>query len=164
MIIVPPLNFALVSDGIYRSGYPNKKNYEFLKSLDLKSVLYLCDDEYSQEYAEFFANVNVFHIPLQAAKEPFLELDSDAMTQALSIVLDTRNHPILIHCNKGKHRIGVLVACIRKLENWSLASTLQSLIIGILDEYKRFSGLKLRMDDQEVIMIIIIMKIVYSSI
>jgi tyrosine-protein phosphatase SIW14 len=59
--------------------------------------------------------------------------------------LDTRNYPILIHCNKGKHRIGCLAACIRKMENWSLSAT--------LDEYRRFSGTsgtKIRMDDQEV--------------
>ena len=88
MIIVPPLNFALVADGIYRSGYPNKKNFEFLSRLNLKSVLYLCDDEYSQEYLDFFSeNSAVFHIPLQASKEPFLELDSVLMTEALSIVL-----------------------------------------------------------------------------
>ena len=37
--MIPPLNFAMVSDGIYRSGYPNQKNFAFLRTLRLKSVL-----------------------------------------------------------------------------------------------------------------------------
>lgn len=28
---------------------------------------------------------------------------------------DARNHPLLIHCNKGKHRTGCLVGCFRKV-------------------------------------------------
>src|SRR5690242_1563617 len=40
-ILVPPLNFALVLPGIYRSGYPNPKNYPFLKSLGLTIIIYL---------------------------------------------------------------------------------------------------------------------------
>ena len=38
-LLIPPLNFAMVADGIYRSGYPSKKNHQFLKTLGLKSIL-----------------------------------------------------------------------------------------------------------------------------
>ena len=41
--LVPPLNFAMVSPGVYRSGYPNKKNFPFLKKLGLKSLMYRYD-------------------------------------------------------------------------------------------------------------------------
>ena len=37
--LVPPLNFAMVSPGIYRSGYPNVKNLPFLKRLGLRSMV-----------------------------------------------------------------------------------------------------------------------------
>lgn len=30
-VLVPPLNFGMVLAGIYRSGYPNSKNFPFLK-------------------------------------------------------------------------------------------------------------------------------------
>jgi hypothetical protein len=39
-LFVPPLNFSIVAKGVYRSGYPNKKNHSFLKKLKLKSILY----------------------------------------------------------------------------------------------------------------------------
>ena len=65
-----------------------------------------------------------------AHKEPFGVTDERIIEAALSKVVDTRNHPILIHCDKGKHRTGCLVGCLRKLQGWSLAS--------IFDEYARF--------------------------
>jgi hypothetical protein len=33
----------------YRSGYPNKKNFPFLKKMGLKSILYLCPEAYPDE-------------------------------------------------------------------------------------------------------------------
>lgn len=38
-LLIPPLNFAMVAKGVYRSGYPNTKNFAFLKKLGLKSIL-----------------------------------------------------------------------------------------------------------------------------
>jgi hypothetical protein len=37
--IVPPANFALVAEGVYRSSFPKKENFEFLNTLGLKTVL-----------------------------------------------------------------------------------------------------------------------------
>jgi len=37
--LVPPENFALVSSGVYRSGFPKKRNFRFMDTLKLKTVL-----------------------------------------------------------------------------------------------------------------------------
>jgi tyrosine-protein phosphatase SIW14 len=37
--LVPPLNFAMVDDGIFRSGFPEATNFQFLKSLNLRSIV-----------------------------------------------------------------------------------------------------------------------------
>ncbi|KAJ8575950.1 hypothetical protein ON010_g3262 [Phytophthora cinnamomi] len=39
--LIPPLNFSMVASGVYRSGFPNRKNHAFLQQLGLKSVLYV---------------------------------------------------------------------------------------------------------------------------
>ena len=65
------------------------------------------------------------------------------VTRALEILLDERNHPILMHCNKGKHRVGCVVGILRKMQSWSLTA--------IFDEYRRFAGAKGRLADQEYI-------------
>jgi tyrosine-protein phosphatase SIW14 len=38
-LYIPPLNFSMIAKGLYRSGYPNKKNHPFLKKLKLKTIL-----------------------------------------------------------------------------------------------------------------------------
>ncbi|VAI71894.1 unnamed protein product [Triticum turgidum subsp. durum] len=51
--LVPPLNFAMVDDGIYRSGFPAAANFRFLKSLNLRSIVYLCPEPYPEINTEF---------------------------------------------------------------------------------------------------------------
>jgi tyrosine-protein phosphatase SIW14 len=63
--------------------------------------------------------------------------------EALQVLLDVRRHPLLLHCNKGKHRTGCLVGCLRKVQRWSLTS--------IFDEYRRYAGAKTRDLDQQFI-------------
>ncbi|OAV93025.1 hypothetical protein PTTG_02825 [Puccinia triticina 1-1 BBBD Race 1] len=67
----------------------------------------------------------------------------DKIRLALRQVLDVRNHPMLIHCNKGKHRTGCLVGCLRKLQHWSSTA--------IFDEYRRYAFPKSRNMDQQFI-------------
>ena len=38
-LYVPPLNFAMVDAGVYRSGFPDTANFSFLETLELRSVL-----------------------------------------------------------------------------------------------------------------------------
>lgn len=44
------------------------------------------------------------------------------LKKVLRDILDPCNHPLLIHCNKGKHRTGSVVGCLRKIRDWSLSS------------------------------------------
>lgn len=39
--MVPPLNFAVVDEGIFRSGFPDAANFRFLRSLNLRSIVYV---------------------------------------------------------------------------------------------------------------------------
>lgn len=106
--------------------------------------MYICENDYSNENLDFLKNeqIEIFHYKLVGNKEPFVVLDHDQIADALQKVLDPSNHPILVHCNKGKHRVGCLVGILRKYQKWSMAS--------IFDEYRRFAGQKLCIADQEV--------------
>eukprot|EP01094_Clydonella_sp_ATCC50884_P023752 TRINITY_DN5772_c0_g1_i1.p1 TRINITY_DN5772_c0_g1~~TRINITY_DN5772_c0_g1_i1.p1 ORF type:complete len:204 (-),score=65.80 TRINITY_DN5772_c0_g1_i1:314-898(-) len=144
-LLIPPLNFAMVAHGVYRSGYPNKKNHQFLRKLKLRSILYLCPEEYSQPNIEFMKenNIQLLHYGINGNKEPFVDIPEDRIRAALVDLLNVENHPLLIHCNKGKHRTGCLVGCLRKVQAWSLTY--------IFDEYRRFAGAKVRIMDQQFI-------------
>ena len=166
--LYPPKNFAMVYQGVFRSAYPTKKSFDFLKKLGLKSVIYLCQEEYSSQVRQFYTDlgIQIYEHGVSGNKEPFVDIRqartplartaadalkpsprtpvavltriplcdaSDEMIYtALQRLLDHRYHPILIHCNQGKHRTGSLVGCLRAVNHWSMAA--------IFDEYRRFAG------------------------
>ncbi|XP_062084154.1 tyrosine-protein phosphatase DSP3-like [Humulus lupulus] len=144
-ILVPPVNFSMVEDGIYRSGLPQPSNFRFLKTLNLRCIIYLCPEPYPEENLKFLEanNIRLFQFGIEGKTEPTVSLLKDAIMDALKILVDVRNHPVLIHCKRGKHRTGCLVGCLRKLQNWCLAS--------VFEEYQRFAGVKSRETDKKFI-------------
>ncbi|SNX85747.1 related to SIW14 - protein involved in actin filament organization [Melanopsichium pennsylvanicum] len=143
--LLPPDNFAMVNSHVYRCSFPKKKHFPFLRTLGLRSVLTLILEEYPETNSNFLDQngITFFQFGIPGNKEPFVSIPTDKITAALTTILDRRNHPILIHCNKGKHRTGCLIGCLRKLQQWSLTT--------IFDEYRRFSWPKSRSMDQEFI-------------
>ncbi|KAF8474907.1 protein-tyrosine phosphatase [Kalaharituber pfeilii] len=140
-----PENFALVWPGVYRSSFPKEESFEFVRHLKLKSILTLFTEEYPASNTKFMNEVGIkhFQIGMPGNKEPFVNIPKDRVAAALEVVLDRRNHPILIHCNKGKHRTGCVVGCLRKIQQWGLTL--------IFDEYRRHSHPKSRALDQQFI-------------
>ncbi|XVF09499.1 hypothetical protein REPUB_Repub07fG0098500 [Reevesia pubescens] len=51
---------------------------------------------------------------LSKFEEPSVATLKDAIKGALKILIDVKNHPILIHCKRGKHRTGSLVGGFSK--------------------------------------------------
>ncbi|KAH9313721.1 hypothetical protein KI387_022348, partial [Taxus chinensis] len=109
-LFVPPLNFSMVEKGVYRSGFPNTINFPFLETLQLRSIIYLCPEPYPEDSAEFLhkRGIQLFQFGIEGHKEPFVNIPEDIIREALKVLLDTRNHPVLIHCKRGKHRTGCL--------------------------------------------------------
>ncbi|XP_075671352.1 inositol diphosphatase DSP1-like isoform X2 [Castanea sativa] len=138
----PPLNFAMVDNGIFRSGFPDSANFSFLQTLGLRSIICLCPEPYPEANMEFLKSngIKLFQFGIEGYKEPFVNIPQDTIREALKVVLDVRNHPVLIHCKRGKHRTGCLVGCFRKLQRWCLTS--------VFDEYQRFAAAKARVSDQ----------------
>lgn len=149
-LLVPPLNFDMISSGggggaIYRSGHPNERNFHFMSTLNLKTIIYLSSDDVRDNLQSWIdathGSVKLLHFRLNVNKEPFAEMDEAIVADALRAILDRRNLPALVHCNKGKYRVGVITALIRRLQGWSITS--------IFDEYARFAGSD-RVADEEV--------------
>ncbi|CBI28868.3 unnamed protein product, partial [Vitis vinifera] len=132
----------MVDNGIFRSGFPDTANFAFLQTLGLRSIIYLCPETYPEANNEFLKSngIKLFQFGIEGYKEPFVNIPEDTIREALKVVLDVRNHPLLIHCKRGKHRTGCVVGCLRKLQKWCLSS--------IFDEYQRFAAAKARVSDQ----------------
>ncbi|CCK71969.1 Oca2p KNAG_0I01840 [Huiozyma naganishii CBS 8797] len=134
---IPPLNFSpvIAADvSLYRSGYPMPINYSFIRDqLNLQTIIYVGDKtDLSEEYVTFLREQGIrFHrIEMESCREEHIQ---ERIEEVLKLVLNVNNFPILIHSNKGKHRVGVIVGIIRKLlQGWSIS--------GIYQEYGLFSG------------------------
>lgn len=115
-------------------------------------VRYLADQEYSPENISWCEKlgIRICHIKMQSAKEPFIENDPTLVAEALAQVLDSRNYPLLIHSNKGKHRWsgpclsaskrapGFPFCCLFVLI-WSLWLTSSGVVVGCLRKLQGWS-------------------------
>ncbi|KAF2399065.1 hypothetical protein EJ06DRAFT_557572 [Trichodelitschia bisporula] len=139
---IPPENFGAVIPGaVYRSSFPTKDNFSFLKSLKLKTILTLVPEPYPDEYVEFLNKAGIVQIivPVPANKET-VQMDDATIIKALGVVMDKTKHPLLIHCNKGKHRTGCVVGCLRKFQGDSMEN--------IISEYHTYADPKARLLDE----------------
>ncbi|XP_063932205.1 probable tyrosine-protein phosphatase DG1060 isoform X2 [Zophobas morio] len=135
--LIPPLNFGLVEENLYRSGEPNNLNFPFLEKLKLKKIIYLATELPKKELLIFAEDndISLHHL----SEDPSHNTSSWPMSEevvlnAIQIVLQPDNYPLIIMCNLGRHRTGTLVGCLRKLQRWNLTS--------IFEEYRRFAGPK----------------------
>jgi tyrosine-protein phosphatase SIW14 len=98
-VVVPPLNFAMVSPGIYRSGYPRAVNHSFLRTLKLKTILYLCPEDYREANIKLCADegITLMQFGLQGNKEPFTDLSEPVRPPTIPVPRFIHQPPLLPH-------------------------------------------------------------------
>jgi len=128
-----PVNFQVIAPGLYRSSYPLYAHFEKLADLKLKTIVTLVPEPLPVEYKNFISSHGIVHyqIPILPNKEASICSSAETVNKVLNIMLDPTNYPLLIHCNKGKHRTGCITACFRKVTGWTLDAC--------LEEYEKFS-------------------------
>ncbi|ETN40460.1 uncharacterized protein HMPREF1541_04737 [Cyphellophora europaea CBS 101466] len=137
-----PINFQTIAPGLYRSSYPQHGHFEHLADLELKTIITLVPESLPLEYANFISTNGINHhqIPILANKDEKIFTDAETVNKVLSIMLEPANYPLLLHCNKGKHRTGCMTACFRKATGWCLED--------VLEEYVTYSTPKSRALDK----------------
>ncbi|KAK3314527.1 tyrosine phosphatase family-domain-containing protein [Apodospora peruviana] len=131
-----PINFGVVVPGVYRSSFPQTEDHGFIEALKLKTIVTLVQKDFPEGYVPFISKNGIRHhvFDMQGTKKK--EIPIQTMKAILRLVLDTQNHPLLIHCNHGKHRTGCVVGVVRKLTGWELSN--------IIREYKNYAEPKVR--------------------
>eukprot|EP01095_Lingulamoeba_sp_RSL-Kostka_P003421 TRINITY_DN143_c2_g1_i1.p1 TRINITY_DN143_c2_g1~~TRINITY_DN143_c2_g1_i1.p1 ORF type:complete len:165 (+),score=33.17 TRINITY_DN143_c2_g1_i1:120-614(+) len=146
MSLIPPVNFGMVEEDLYRSGQPNALNFPFLEKLGLKMIVYLAPDDPSEQFLNFIDDQEIEFIHLGAdaiTRNPWNPISEEVAISALHLILDIKNYPMAIMCNLGRHRTGTIVGCLRKLQKWNLTS--------IFEEYRRHAGTKVRLMNEQFI-------------
>lgn len=138
----PVINFAEVAPGIYRSSFPMNGNFDHLRSLRLKTILTLVPEEYPAQNVVFMKENGIQHIQIAipAHKNESVTIPLESIANALDILRNPEQHPVLVHCNKGKHRTGCIIAAYRLLSHCSLAAT--------ITEYRKYAASKARALDE----------------
>lgn len=135
--LIPPLNFGIIEEGLYRSGQPYELSFPFLEKLGLRTVVYLAPEEPNAKFCSFLEEnrIDLHHL---GQVDPISE---SVVLAALNLILDPKLYPLMVCCNLGRHRTGIVVGCLRKLQRWSLTS--------IFEEYRRFAAGKVRLLNEQ---------------
>lgn len=136
---VPAKNFGIVQDGVlYRSAFPTIANLEYARHLGVRTVIALTPEEYpasSRRYLERHG-IRFIQVGMPGHKEAFAETSGELVHRVLGHILNPENYPILLHCNRGKHRTGTVVGCLRQCQGWSDED--------VIDEYRTYAHPKER--------------------
>lgn len=141
--IIPPLNFCPVERQLYRSGQPSIINHSFLLELNLRTIVWLANEEPSDEFIDFCHDngivIEFCGILNQVVNDmsyhllnPWDSLNDSSIREALELIVNKDNYPLLVCCGMGRHRTGTVMGCLRRLQRWNLAS--------VSEEYRRFTG------------------------
>lgn len=144
-VLIPPENFAIVEDGLYRSGQPTELNFPFLQRLGLRSLIWLAPEEPHQRFLDFLRehHIQLHHLGVLQATNAWDPITEEVVLKALDIILQPSSYPLMVMCNLGRHRTGTVIGCLRKLQRWNLAS--------IFEEYRRHAGAKVRVLNEQFI-------------
>lgn len=133
--LIPPFRYCAVEDGVYRGAYPSLKNLRFMQRLRLRTVVSLVperDGQPTRDLADFCLAHGVRHVHYQVDKydDGFSHTDQ-LVASIVAQLIDPANHPLFIHCRDGAHNTGIVVMCLRRLQNWTLQA--------IYDEFVRYT-------------------------
>ncbi|CAD6891029.1 unnamed protein product [Tilletia controversa] len=144
-MLVPPPNFGIVEENLYRSGQPDQLNFPFLEKLNLKTIIWLAPEEPDLAFSDFckYQGITLHHLGVLYQTNASDPITEQVVLQALHYLVQPSTYPAFVMCNLGRHRTGTVVGCLRKLQSWNLSS--------ILDEYRRYAGTKVRVLNEQFI-------------
>lgn len=124
-------NFHKVSEELYRSAQPSKKEMKEIELFGIKSVLNLRlrrDDKQEIEGT----SLKSLRVAIKTKKMTYLDM-VNAMKE-----FDAADKPVLVHCRRGSDRTGCFVACYRMLYlDWSKEDALKAFTADGLGYYEK---------------------------
>lgn len=106
----------------------------FMRRLKLRTILSLVPEPSGpcSDFTDYCRAENIRHIWHHVEKyNDGFSHTPDLVASVISNLIDPKNHPLFLHCRDGGHNSGLVVMCLRRLQNWSLSS--------IHAEFKRYT-------------------------
>jgi tyrosine-protein phosphatase SIW14 len=127
-------NFGQVADFYYRGAQPRGEEYNQLAAIGIKTIIDLRDDpkDYARALTEQ-AGMKYINLPLDDKGYP----PPDTASKFLSLVNDSENWPVYVHCAGGRHRTGAMTAVFRMtVQGWDAPRAYEEM--KDYDFYKRY--------------------------
>lgn len=135
--LTPPLKFSTVQKEVYRGAYPREMNFEFLHTLQIKTIVSLTPnpitpdtDPNLYEFAQR-NNISLVHIECSQSgkgKKRGVPMGYSTVLSTLDYIIHTQYAPVYIHCLNGGQVTSLVIACLRKLQFWSSISIFNEFI------------------------------------
>ncbi|XP_024520740.1 probable tyrosine-protein phosphatase DG1060 isoform X2 [Selaginella moellendorffii] len=139
---VPPLNYGMVEYDLTRSGVVHQLNFPFLERLNLRTVLYLSQDEPSQQFLSFLDEQGIHFRRTHQSSSTTAAETTGSLSEA-QVILRPENYPLHVMCKQGRNTTGTVIGCLRKLQRWNLTS--------IFEEHRRYTTSKVRILNEQFI-------------
>jgi len=118
-------NLYKIEDGLYRGAQPTSAGFQELRKLGVKTVLNVAGGAGDDGLIEK-DSLKLFHVPMRA-----WGLRDDLVLQALRVMTDPANRPLIIHCQHGADRTGALVALYRVVvQGWTKQKAVEEMDRG----------------------------------
>lgn len=128
-------NLYKLDDGVFRSEQPSRAGFEELRALGVKTIINLRSSHKDDSKAEGLGLVLV-RVPMTAGG--FTEADIIA---ALKAIKDAAK-PVLLHCQRGADRSGVVSAMYRVVfQGWSKEEAVAELLGGGFGFHSRYKNI-----------------------
>lgn len=125
--LVPPLQFGLVDQGIYRGGYLKPISEAFIEKLKLKTIVSITPTPVDLHFLRD-QSIHVVHVGISGAdqykskKKRGLYVTDEQVCEVLAILENPENFPIYVHCLNGQQVTSLVIACFRMRQKWTVAS------------------------------------------
>lgn len=139
-MLVPPENFSMVEDNIYRCSKLDAINISFLKSINLKSIIWINEEKPPRILGQFIEEqeINLFHMTnsgnlleedeiTNVKYQEWMILKPSIISKAIERILDINNHNCLVMDTSE-----VIIGILRHIQRWNYSS--------ILNEYRLYAN------------------------
>lgn len=118
-------NLHKISDVLYRSAQPSAEGMKNLEALGVKTVLSL------RSFHSDGGEAKGTKLALVRVRFDTWDVDEDEVVEALRILRDPARQPVLVHCQHGADRTGMIVALHRIVfEGWTKAEAIDEMKNG----------------------------------
>ena len=131
--VIPPSIFECVVSKVYRSNVFSTESFQFISSLNLKSIVYLAEEKLNEDVISFcdYHRIKIFTLDCRSVhKDDWKPISEDNVKKAIEYILNPENVPVLVMCKDGVKYSGIVIACLRKCFHWCFTSIIQEVRSG----------------------------------